>query len=84
MAYTALGRSPEDVLHSPKVRRLTERLVQGCLTVPFDKKAVSCAQSGKSFVLCAEELARRFPERKPNLGVLLVDLKRLGRFPSGI
>lgn len=78
MTFAVLGRDPESVAHSPKVRRVAGRLIQGCLTVPFDKEAVSCARSGRNLLSCAEELARRAPERRESLRALLFDLNQLG------
>ena len=77
VAFSALGRSQKEVAYSPKVRRLSERLIQGCLTVPFDKQAVTCVSSGRSFLSCVDDLARRAPERKPALTQLLVDVDHL-------
>lgn len=77
VAFSALGRSQKELAHSPKVRRLSERLIQGCLTVPFDKQAVFCVSKGRSFLSCVDDLARRAPERKPALSQLLIDVDQL-------
>jgi hypothetical protein len=81
MAYTVLGRSPAEAAHSPKLKRVADRIIQGCLTVPFDRAALSCAQSGQPFLGCVEALARRAPQRKSALEGLLRDVERLGARP---
>jgi len=78
MAYVVLKRTPSDALVSPKVRRVADRLIQGCLTVPFDKPAVACSSQGYSFLRCMDDLGRRAPERRRALHGLLVDLDHLG------
>jgi len=78
MAYTVIKRTPTDALVSPKVRRVADRLIQGCLTVPFDKPAVACSSQGYSFLRCMDDLGRRAPERNQALRALLLDLDHLG------
>lgn len=77
LAFSALGRSQNEAAYSPKVRRLSERLIQGCLTVPFDKQALACVADGRSFLSCVDDLARRAPQTKPALTQLLLDVGQL-------
>jgi hypothetical protein len=79
MAYSVLERTPADAVVSPKVRRVAGRLIQGCLTVPFDKPAVACTSQGYGFLRCMDDLDRRAPERKQALRALLMDLDHLGK-----
>jgi hypothetical protein len=81
MAYNVLGREPREAEHSPKLKRVADRLIQGCLTIPFDRTALACAQSGHPFLGCAEALTQRSPERKLALETLLRDVERLGTRP---
>ncbi|HXS17647.1 MAG TPA: hypothetical protein VN764_10690 [Polyangiaceae bacterium] len=78
MTYAVIKRTPTDAVISPKVRRVADRLIQGCLTVPFDKPAVACASQGYSFLRCMDDLGRRAPERNRALRALVADLDQLG------
>ena len=78
MAYRAVNRDPQDAAHSPKLRRIADRLIKGCLTVPFDGATLACVESGHPFLSCVEGLARRAPERQPSLRILVEDLRVLG------
>lgn len=78
MTYAVIARSPNDALHSPRVRRVADRLIQGCLTVPFDRQAVACSERGHDFLRCMDDLGRRNPDRLEALRGLLLDLDHLG------
>lgn len=78
MAFRAIGRSPQDLAHSPLVRRVTDRLTRGCLTVPFDHETLRCVAEGRSLLICADVLARRHPERSVALQELIREMDQLG------
>jgi hypothetical protein len=62
---------------SPLGTKVKTRLVYGCLTVPFDFKAVNCIQEGYGFVRCIDDLAQREPSRRAALEKLALDLSEL-------
>lgn len=81
MSFQAIGRSPREAVHSPKVRRVTDRLIHGCLTVPFDQQSVSCVQAGRPLLPCLEALVRRAPEREQAVRDFLHELDQLDSRP---
>lgn len=77
MVYEAIGRTPEQVEVSPLATRIADRLVFGCLTVPFDRVTVECVEQGRGFLRCTEELAQREPNRRRAVHQLGSDLNQL-------
>lgn len=74
MAAAWLGKSPEAISVSPAAERLSAKLVDACLTVPFDLTTVRCMEESRHLRGCVENLADREPSRTPALRQLLDDL----------
>ncbi len=64
-ALLALGLPDVSALELPRVRQSFDRVVNQCLTQPFDREVIACARTRRAPRVCLAEMAARANEAAP-------------------